>query len=333
MEKNGYIIHVGTENTPPVIIAHPDKETGRPKEEGEVAEQIVRVGTHQLMNRARVWGRRIIRNGSTLKTQAEDGSEIQFSSKDYKGEVEFLTWQADGGFAIEIRYLPTSNSLDFEYQDQVQKIKVDPNKGFTHIDLKTGQNQFDYKKQALLIQFWKVHPQNRDSVSKNPDPEIKGYKFFEVTDKHVDQTIIRRIESGAEAVTLLKEISNKPGTMKTLFKVLGKKIGGVSELSLDLEIYKGLMEYVSANAEEFFQLVNSYKMGVQDAFERAKSEKALDLTKHGHIAFLQDGKPQIITSAAEGKGNEMVSWMVDNYYDEEVYKATQILKELVSKLK
>lgn len=333
MEKNGFIIHIGNENVPKVIVAHPDKETGRPMDGDDTMERFPRVGSHQILNRARVWGRRVITKGAAKKTKLADGSEIQFNSREFTGEIEFLEWGDEEGFAIEARYLPTSNSLDFEYQDQVQKIRVDPNKGFTFIELKTGQNLFDYKKQALLIKFLKIHPQNRDSKSKNPDPEIKNFGYFEVTDDHVDQTVIKRIETGAEAVMVLKEISNKPGAMKTLFKVLGKKLDGISELSLELEIYKALMEYVAANATEFFKLVDAYKMGVQDAFDRAQSEKALDLTKNGHIGFISDGKAQPIFSELKEKGEEMIHWVISNYYDEEVYKGTQILKELVSKLK
>lgn len=334
MEKNGYIIHIGNENVPKVIVAHPDKETGRPIDGDETMERFQRVGSHQILNRARVWGRRVIMKGTVKKTKLADNSEIQFNSREYTGELEFLEWGDEEGFAIEVRYLPASNSLDFEYQDQVQKIKVDPNKGFTYIDLKTGQNQFDYKKNALLIKILKVHPQNRDSKSKNPDPEVKGFSFFEVTDDHVDQTVIKRIETGAEAVNVVMEISSKPGTMKTLFKVLGKKLDGVTELSLDLELYKALLQYAASNATEFFQLVDAYKMGVQDAFDRARSEKALDLTKNGHIGFISsDGKQQPVFSDLKEKGEEMIHWVISNYYDEEVFKGTQILKELVSKLK
>lgn len=328
--ENGYIIHIGTENTQTAIVAYPDKD-GKPT--GEPIERVIRVGTHQMLNRARVWGRRIIKSGTEVKTVDKDGGEILFNTTGFKGEIEFLPWGEDGGQALEIRYLPQSNSLDFEFQENIQRIKIDPNTGFTYIELKTGQNQFDLKKDALLIQFWKVNPQNRDSVSKNPDPLIKGYKYYEVNDNHVDRSSIKRIEIGADAVNIIKDISSKPGALKTMLKVLGKKFGNVTVLSLELEIYKTLMEYVSTLPGEFFELVEAYKRGVQDDVEKAKSFKALDLSKHGHIGFEYEGNKNLIISKAEGKGDGMIQWLIDNYYEDEVYKATQILKDLVSKLK
>lgn len=328
--ENGYIIQIGIENTPKVIVAYPDKD-GKPK--GDGIEQVSRVGTHQLVNRARVWARRVMgKNGE--KKLTDTGEEILHNTPGYRGKLEFLPWGESGGYAIDIRYIPQSDSLDFEYQDLIQRIKIDPNTGFTFLELKTGQNQFDYKKDALLIEFWKVYPRNRDSISKNPDPQVKGFSYFEITDKHVDTTVIKRIEKGSEATKIVMEISDKPANLKALLAVIGKdNIAGVTELSLPLEMYKGLLQYADLNPVDFFGYIDAYKRGVQDDFEKAKSFKALDISKNGHIALIIDGKVNILTSEAEGKGDGMIEWMVNNYYEEEVYKATQILKSLVTKLK
>jgi hypothetical protein len=328
--KNGYVVHFGTENTQVAIVATPDKVTGQPT--GEVAERHVTVGTHQIINRARVWGRRVMGKDNEV-TAMPDGGEILFSTPGYRGEIEFMDWGTEGGHAIETRYVPQSGSLDYEFQENVQKIKIDPANVSPFLDFKTGKNELDYKKDALKIKFLKNYPSNRDSKSKNPDPLVKGFKFYEVTDEHVDQTSIKRIEGSSEAVRFVMQVSNRPGALKCLLKCLGKKLPNVSELSLDLEIYKALMEYANSDPGEFFQLIDAYKLGVFDDFEKAKSYKALDLTKHGHVAFVYEGKPTLVMSDVKAKGEEMINWMVENFCEEEVYKATQIFKELVSKLK
>lgn len=325
--SGGYVIQVGNESPAKVIVATPNKKTGEPV--GPQMETYKRVGSHLIINRARVWGRRLI-NG-----KPKSDGEIEFNTIGYKGELEFMDWGKDGGYAIDIRYLPQSRSLDYEYQTNVQKIVVNPEQDGAHIVLKAGENKFDPKKQDLLITFLKVYPQNRDSKSKNPDPAIKGHVFYEVTDEHVDQTSIKRIETSIAASKLVNDLSNKPDQLRNLFKVLGQRdeFGTTNLLSGDMQIYRVLLEYSNAHAADFFYLIEEYKRGVEDDFKKAESYQALDLTKDGHISLQVAGKKNLIISDLEGKGQGMVDWMLNHYYEEEVFKATQIFKELVSKLK
>lgn len=324
----GYVIQVGNESPAEAIIATPNKKTGEPM--GPQMKTYKRVGSHLIINRARVWGRRVIEG----KPKA-DGTEIEFNTAGYKGEIEFMEWGLTGGYAIDIRYLPQSRSLDFEYQANVQKIVVNPEQDGAHILLNAGENKFDVKKDELKILFLKVYPQNRDSKSKNPDPSIKGHVYYEVTDEHVDLTSVKRIETSIAASKLVNDMSNKPDQIRNLFKVLGQRdeFGNTSLLSGDLQIYRVLLEYANANATDFFYLIGQYKAGVEDAFKKAESYKALDLTKDGHIALEIDGKKHLIISDLKAKGQGMVNWLVEHYYEEEVFKATQIFKELVTKLK
>lgn len=329
----GYVIQVGNERPGEAIVSQVDKKTGEPT--GPSMKRYIPVGSHLIINRARVWGRRLINN----KPKAD--GEIEFNTVGYKGELEFMEWGKEGGYAIEIRYLPQSRSLDYEYQANVQKIVVNTEqdgkyvKG-AHIVLSAGENKFDPKKDALLVECLKVHPSNRDSKSKNPDPSIKGFKYYEVTDEHVDQTSIKRIETSIEASTFVKNLSTKPEQIRNLFKVLGEReeFGETNLLSGDAQIYKTLLEYANANAVDFFYHISEYKREVEDAFKKAESYQALDLTKDGHIALVAaNGKKELIISDLKAKGKGMIDWMIENYYEDEVFKATQILKELVSKLK
>lgn len=324
----GYVIQVGNEKPAEAIIATPHKKTGEPV--GPQIKTYLRVGSHLIINRARVWGRRLI--DSKPKS---DGTQIEFNTVGYKGELEFLDWGTNGGYAIDIRYLPQSRSLDYEYQVNVQKIVINPEQEGAHIKLNAGQNKFDYKKDDLLISFLKVYPQNRDSKSKNPDPAIKGHQYHEITDEHVDRKSIEKIEASVDAAKFVKELSSKPEHIRNLFKVLGKReeFGATDLLSGDSQIYKTMLEYANYNAEDFFYLIAEYKRGIEDDFKKAESYKALDLTKDGHIAIEVNNKKTLIMSDIKAKGNGMIDWMIEHYYEEEVFKATQIFKEFVSKLK
>ena len=330
MSGGGYVIQVGNESPAKAIVAAVNKKTGEPT--GPQMERYIRVGSHLIINRARVWGKRMIDG----KDKAKDGNGIEFNTVGYKGEIEFLPWGTEGGYAIEIRYLPQSRSLDYEYQQNVQKIVINPaNDESASIILKAGENKFDPKKQDLLIQYLKVYPQNRDSKSKNPDPAIKGHVYYEVTDEHVDQTSIKRIETSIAASKLVNDLSNKPAEIRNLFKVLGQReeFGSTNLLSGDLQIYRVLLEYANAHAVDFFYLIDQYKKGVEDDFRKAESYKALDLTKDGHIAIEVGGKKQLIISDLKAKGQGMVDYMLEHYYEDEIFMATQIFKEYVSKLK
>jgi len=329
----GYVIQVGNERPGEAIVAQVNKKTGEPT--GPQMKRYIPVGSHLIINQARVWGRRVIAG----KPKA-DGTEIEFNTPGYKGEIEFMDWGTNGGYAIEIRYLPQSRSLDFEYQQNVQKIVVRDNQEGNHVKgasivLNAGENKFDPKKDDLFISCLRVHPSNRDSKSKNPDPQIKGYKYYEVTDEHVDQGSIKRIETSIEASTFVKNLSNKPSEIKNLFKIMGDRteFGETNLLSGDLQIYKVLLEYANAEAVDFFYLIGQYKSGVEDAFRKAESYKALDLTKDGHIALEVAGKKNLIMSDIKAKGEGMVQWMLDHYIEDDVFMATQSFKELVSKLK
>lgn len=329
--SGGYVIQVGNDKPGKAIVATPNKK-GEPQ--GDQFERVITVGGHLVLNTARVWGKRVIRDE---KGKVKDtGSEIEFNTVGYRGDIEFLEWGKEGGYAITIRYLPQSRSLDFEYQENVQKITV-RNDQSAYITLTAGQNKFDYKKDELLIQFLKVIPANQNSKSKNTNPDIKGHMYSEVTDEHVDKKSIARIEESVSATNVVKNISEKPEEIRNLFSVMGKReeFGSTDILSGDQQVYKTLLEYAYGFPDDFFSLISVYKAKVRDAFDKADSYKALDLTKDGHIAIEVNQKKNLPYSGVEikAKGNGMIEWVLEHYLEPEVFKGTQVFLEHVSKLK
>lgn len=334
--SEGYVIMVGHERPQKVMVGHVKKD-GTPKE-SENIERYISVGKHLLINGSRVWARRIV-NGKMQTNDKQEEIITEFNDTKYKGELQFLDWQKDqgkvGAQAIHARYIVGSNSLDAEYQTNVQKVQIDPARGTAQLELESGENKFDYKRQALLIQFLKVHAQNRDSKSKNPDPEIKGHTFYELTDDLVDKTSTNKIEKKLDAGIVVKTFSSSPQQLKNLFEILGKReeFGDTDFLSNPQTIYNTLLRFTETNADDFNYLVNEYKKDLSDKFEYAKSFNALDLTKNGNIVLTIGGKKEMIWDNAEGKGDDMLVWVLENYADASVYEKTKHFKSLVTKLK
>lgn len=340
----GYVIMVGREQPGKAFVGYPDnsmnsddgkiKYVGTLKPGSEVAERVIPVGKHLIINNYRAWGRRVV-DGKPVKNEAGDELHLEFNDPKYRGDIEFLKWGDSRGFGIECRFLIQSNSLDVEYQDNVQKIKIDKDKGPAQIELDAGKNEFDPRTKALFIKYLKHHPQNRESTSKNPNPEIKGHVFFEVTDDMVDKQTILNIESALEAGGIVKTMSAKPEAYRNLFEIMGRRdeFENVTTLSNDQEKYRVLLKFSQSNPTDFFALIKGFKEEVSDLFKKAESFNALDVTKNGFIAIEVEGKKEVLGSDIKGKGKEMVEWVIKNYADDDAYKVIALLKMAVSKLK
>ncbi len=333
--SNGYVIHVGHHSPSKAIVATPDPKTGNPV--GDIIEVTKQLGAHQIINRCTVWARRVMADGSLPKD--DKGNELSMEANDprYKGRLEFLKWNESktGAQAIQVRYLRQSSSLDYEYQTVVQKLTTRVEDGTDFITLPPGENQFDPNKEALLIKFLQVHAQNRDSVSKNPDPMIKGYTYFEKTEKDADSRFIKHKEASLDAGLLVKELSSDSGKIKNLFEIFVQSnvdFGSVTMLSPNNDIYTALLKYSESQPEDMMKRIDRYKSELQKRFEFAKSYNALDVTKDGVIGLTVEGKPNIVFEV-EGKGSKMIDYVVTNFVDPVIYERTKHFISLLSKLK
>ena len=331
----GYVIRVGQHSPTKVLIGRPNQD-GRPGP--DAIEAFRQVGACLIVARSKVWARRVYPDGKLGKS-GEQEIPVEVLDPKYKGGLEFLEWQSGktGAQLMEIRYLPTSNTLDFEYQTLVQKIiPPRPEEGLDHIQLSPGENKFDPNKQALLIQFLEVTHDNRDSKSKNPDPMIKGYMFYTVDDQDSDKTFIRKTEASTSAKTKIIAMSSVDGQLQNVFEILaaqGVDFGTINHLSPPTDIYTALLKYADEFPEDYGKRIEQYKKKVQDQFEYAESFKALDLTKDGVIALHINGKTDIVWDNAEGKGRKMIEWVAENFSDPKVYQQTKHFISLCAKLK
>jgi len=332
--SNGFVIHVGHNSPSQAIVAHPDPKTGQPI--GNPIEVTRNIGAHNIINRALVWARRVMPDGKLPKVGDEEVA-LEVNDPKYKGHIEFLPWGDTkvGAKATDIRYLRQSSSLDYEYQTIVQRITTRVEDGTDFITLPPGENKFDRNKEALFIKFLEVHPQNRDSVSKNPDPMIKGYTYFVKTDQDADQKAVKHKEAYLEAGGFVKSLSADQDKVKNLFEIFVQSnvdFGKVSLLSTPTDIYLALLNYAEVEPEDMQKRIERYKSELVKRFEMAKSFNALDLTKDGVIGLTVNGKPNIVFEV-EGKGNKMIDYVVNNFVDPVIYEKTKHFLSLLEKLK
>lgn len=330
MAKAGYVIQVGHESPQEVIVSIPNKDGNPGVNQTKVFNE---VGLHMIINRCRVWCRRVMNDGKLPKDDAGNEMALEFRDVRYKGKLEFLDWGNDktGAQAIEIRYLSQSTSLDVDYQDFVQNIKLDyeGKDGHTTLEFRSGRNEFDFKKDALLIQMLQVHSQNMNSKSKNPNPAIKGYVFKEVSEDMSDSSLIKHFESELDAGNFVKGISENPQSLRNLFEILlgyGVGFGEITLLSNDIDIYKSLVAYTKAASIDFNSNIERYKKELNDLFLKAEAFKAFDLTKTGTIAILVDNKSEILYEKAEGKERAMLNWVLENFLVPDVFEKSKRLK-------
>lgn len=332
----GYVIRAGHHGPQEALVGNANKD-GEPI--GTPTKVFFQVGAIGVINRARVWCRRVLPNGKLPLDANNVERPLEVTDPLYKGNLEFLEYgdQSTGASAIDVRWLPHSQSLDYQYQEVVQKITLRVEEGFDQIELMPGENKFDYATEANKIQLLKVHPQNRDSKSKNPNPAIKGHQFYEVTDEDSDKTFVKKLEAANVAAGFVIGLSEHPQRLLNLLELLGSQgitFEGVTKLSNDGDIYKALLKFSNENPAEFAIQINTYKKKVQDLFAWADSNKALDLTKDGVIAMKDaTGKSTPIWENVEGKGGRMKEWVVENFLVEEVYDRTRQFKTLCDKLK
>lgn len=338
MSSAGYVINVGRERPEKVIVAHVNTKNGEPIENTKI-ETTIGVGRHLIINRCSVWGARYILDKDQKKSYVNtSGGAIEFNTPGYAGLVEFLPWGNEKGSSIEIRYLTQSRSLDVEYQENIQKVKINSNTdGAAQIELFAGQNKFDLKTQALLIQFLKVHPQNRESKSKNPEPMVKGHTFYEITDDMVDQGAIHRMESMIDVGYLIKSLAEKPESIRNIFNLM--LVNGVDfgqqtdEKSLDREIYTALLNLAQNHGSEMSLYIDQFKHQISDSFEYAKASELIDTTKDNVIVFENNSKKEMLFTEAEGKGGKQIDWVLENYHDKDVYGKVKEFIKNVQKLK
>jgi hypothetical protein len=325
--QNGYSIFVGTEQ-PRFFqkVQNVDKE-GLPF--GDAMEVPVGVGTHQISNMCAVWGRRIARDETTKKDLELSG--VEFTDERYKGEIEFLPYQDEKGQSITLRYIKSQRSLDAQYQENVLNVNTKDMSPF--IDLRAGQNDFDYKKDKLLIEFLKVHPDNQSSVSKNTDPSIKKHVFYELKNEDVSTKEIEHLElRNTLQGNINKWCTEADGVTKVLLKMLldnGAKIS-VTSISPELQILKALLSFAENNSIKFDALIKEHKQDIVFLLEKAKEKRVIEIGSKHDIKLVHNINDKV--SIFDGKALKFEE-IADKFYLPTINKELEEIDNVLDKIK
>lgn len=314
-----YTIAVGGAAPADVLFGFLNKDSMQPDENSKAGK--IQLGVVSMPNYSKVWGMREVINGKpTGKLKfLKWGEDAPAKTKDYEAPCE-----------IEVRFLPNSNSLDKQYQDQVQKLKIQDKD--TEITLTLGINKFDYKDSAMKIEMLKIHTFNGDSpcrdpnntnvqyVEYNPSNKIKS-KSREINTRRLAEEYVMNCE-GAEEGTF------DDAMLANLAHVFELNLQDTNEI-----LYNTLLDKASENPAHFILVMQTKRDSAKRDLVTAHERGFVDFETEGEI-ILRDGNKKITlikdldpTLTAEDKINLIVQNFTLPEYYEHICKIQAKVKE------
>lgn len=304
-----YTIQVGGPVPADVLYGFLNKDTMQPDLEVNTVIGKIQLGGVSMPNYSKVWGARELKDGKAT------------------GKLIFLKWgssNAPKGYenpsVIEVRYLPNSNSLDKQYQDLVQKIKIQDED--TEIHLILGINKFDYKDKGMLIEMLKIHTFNADSPCRDPNNTNVQYLEYNPSD---------RIKSKSRSINtrrLAEEyVMNCEGAEEGTFdEKLLANLAHVFELNAQDTneiLYNTLLDKASENPEHFILVLQTKRDTAKRELILAQEHGFVDFETEGEIN-LRDGSKKI--NLVKEMGTELtaedkINLLVQNFTLPEYYES------------
>lgn len=322
-----YVVIAGKPRPEEIMRGTLEKGLGQTVIKGEKGMSMAQRGSCIFPNPTQIWGMRVI-NGKPR----ENGGIINVTDVDYKGEIKPLKWGEAGGTLIETRYLKGFQTRDLSYQDTVLRYKIDDNNEAASeayfITLQNGDNVFDEKVDEGLIEHLKSHKFNRDSKSK-PDDAYQ-FMFFEKNFEQEESKETKFFDDKFEALSIVKEAGSSFDKLRNLFSIVSAV---TDEKPEDEKKYGYLSMLADKRPKEFLGEVVKYKKMVNEAFIKIKSFDAIDLTVDGTIAATVKNKQEVIANEIPGKGDNMLTWLFDNYLEPVAFDAVFKIKKITDKLK
>lgn len=329
MAKESYVIEAGSTERPESIQRGTiEKGTGQTVLAGETVPTLLKRADIGIPNVSQAWGVRLNKEGKI------PDEPLDIKSSDYKGQIQELKWGHPQGCLIICRFLKGYNSIDMLYQDTVlnAKANIDESRAGSedayYLRLQSGDNFFDPETDKYLCQMLRVHYLNGSSVYRSP--EAQQQMFVERDGEITEQRGTVLFNAQFEAMKVVNEASqdNSLAKLKNLLAIVNV-IGTEEPRDADLFRYLGFL--AQTKPEAFLSKIQEYKRVVSDLFEKAKSYKAIDLTKNGVIAAGVE-KVELIAEGIPAKGDGMIDWIMQNYLDakaaDTIIKLTQITDKL-----
>lgn len=280
-------------NNSPVYEGKFNKQMEWP--DGDPVPVKLMLGAFSFSNYSRVWAKRL-KEPKTLRPT---------------GQLEFLPWGEEGGEVVEIRYLSTSQSLDKQYQINVEKnLGTDED---VEMKLDIGNNDFDVDISKVKIEFLKHHSWNGDNKSRNPD--ISTVMFYE-------------LKPGADLKSRMAEVKRRNEAEKVVLDALDNgslialaNIFGEDPKTEDGYLQTLLMNKVDANHEVFLKILDDAKKDILGGLENAEELGVLSGKDKGEMIIRIDGNDVPLLPGNFQKGSSTALYLYENFLDEDVFEA------------
>ncbi len=230
-------------NEDSVIIGNFDRATQRPSP--GFVEAKMKPGVYSIPNHSLVWAKRI------LDKNSQPTGELKFDEP----------WGNGSGYeAVQIRYIKSCKSLDFEFQ-KTKKIVIQDEQMF--LDLSAELTNIDGKVDPMLKMFFEVCSLNKDSICRNPDA---GIMFGEYDANKFVKTQMNEFDIEVQAMTYINEAKNDE---ESAF-ILGA-IFGMDTKQQPMVIVGDLIVKMKSNPSLFVktidEIVNNMRKNMKFAYE------------------------------------------------------------------
>ncbi len=327
--KELYTIEAGSASRPETVTRGTlEKNMGQGTISGTPAETMLKRADIGIPNWTEAWGVRLSKDGSIPE------EPLDIRNPDYKGQVKELPWGDAKGCMIICRYLKGYNTIDMLYQNIVLNAAAniredDPSSADDYyLRLQSGDNDFDPESDKYLVQMFRVHYLNASSKFRSPDSMKQ--MFREVSYESGEQKDAKVYNDMYEAMKFVMEASadNSLSKLRNLLSIV-ETLG--TEKPKDDGLFKYLSMLANEKSELFLGKIQEYKKNLSNIFEKAKSYRALDLTKKG-VIVAGTTKQELIGEGIPGKDEAMIDWLMANFLDQKAWDVIFKLKQITDKL-
>ncbi len=310
-----YRLMVGQERGSDAMRAFPEK--GMASIKGEAVQMLPFGGDEYIPNRSLVWGRRV-KKGNEKATEI-----VAVTDPQYYGEIEFLKYGEQGGYPVVIRFLESSQSLDYDYQITrlgMPKFSSDEGKDFDYFMLPMGENIIDTVNKKLFATFLKVHHMNDDSPSKMETATGSSMRDMRLLDTSGEKA--KASDKRFEASKVVRE-SNTPDKLDVLMKVVNQ----YNELDFKQgdqhSMYDALKIFAEEKPDALLERVEVRKRYTSDLLAKCKSFDAMDTSKPGSLVIGIGDKKSLVLDNMDKKlvGDKMVEYIIEKFMDPEIFTA------------
>lgn len=282
----------GAINNSPLLEGEFDKQIEQPR--GKTVEVTLVSGIHIVSNFSRVWAKR-------GKDKAGKPT----------GELTFLKWGTPGGEQVGIRYLVMSQSLDKQYQDNVEK--VTPQDEELEMKLKVGNNDFDMDVEALKIDFLKHHSWNPDNESRNPNINVNMFWELKVDEINKNRFAEKKKRNEAESIVMNAAEDGHITVLAHIFNLDVKKT--------DEELQSSLLDKVEQDYKIFLHILDETKKNLLGALRSAEEIGVLSGKADGELTVREEANDVPLLPGRRQVGDSPAMFLYENYLSEDVYEA------------